>query len=60
MIAMTIYPRGVAFVAVAILLLLAIDWFGVDWRIGLLAVSIDALLTLVPFFGGPSVRHPRH
>ena len=56
----TIDPRGLAFIAFAILILLAIDWFGVEWRIGLLAVSIEMLLTLFPFFSGPSVRHPRH
>ena len=31
------------FVAVAILILLAMDWFDIDWRVGLLAISIDAL-----------------
>jgi hypothetical protein len=50
----TIYPRGLAFVAGAILILLAIDWFGLDWRVGLLAISIDALLTLLPFFRRPA------
>jgi hypothetical protein len=47
---MTIYPRGLAFVAVAILILLAIDRFGIDWRVGLVAVSLDAVLTLFPLF----------
>jgi hypothetical protein len=50
----TIYPRGLAFVAGATLILLAIDWFDLDWRVGLLAISIDALLTLLPFFAGHS------
>ena len=56
----TIYPRGLAFVAGAILILLAMDWFDLDWRVGLLAVSIDALLTLVLFWrGGGSLEPPR-
>ena len=53
----TIYPRGLAFVAVAILILLAMDRFNIDWRVGLLAISIDALLTLFPFFAGHSAQH---
>ncbi len=52
----TIYPRGLAFVAIAILILLAMDWFNIDWRVGLLAISLDALLTLFPFFAGHSVH----
>ena len=56
----TIYPRGLAFVAGAILILLAIDWFDLDWRVGLLAISIDALLTFLPFWGrGGSLDPPR-
>jgi hypothetical protein len=56
----TIYPRGLAFVAGAILILLAMDWFDLDWRVGLLAISIDALLTFVPFWGrGDSLEPPR-
>jgi hypothetical protein len=50
----TIYFRGLAFVAGAILILLAMDWFDIDWRVGLLAISIDALLTLFPFVAGRS------
>ena len=45
---MTIYPRGLAFVAVALLIMLAVDWLGIDWRVGLVAVSLDAVLTLFP------------
>jgi hypothetical protein len=41
-------------VAGAILILLAMDWFDIDWRVGLLAISIDALLTLFPFVAGRS------
>jgi hypothetical protein len=52
----TIYPRGLAFVAIAALILLAMDWFNLDWRVGLLAISIDALLTLAPFFAGHSAH----
>lgn len=46
----TIYPRGLAFVVIALLILIAMDWFNIDWRVGLLAISIDAVLTLFPFF----------
>jgi hypothetical protein len=55
----TIYVRGLAFVAVAILILLAMDWFDIDWRVGLLAISIDALLTLFPFFADRSADGSR-
>ena len=56
----TIYPRGLAFVAGAILILLAMDWFDLDWRVGFLAISIDALLTFLPFWGrGRSLDPPR-
>lgn len=51
----TIYPRGLAFVASALLILLAMDWFNIDWRVGLLAISIDAMLTVFPFFAGRSL-----
>jgi hypothetical protein len=47
---MTIYPRGVVFVLVAVLIFFLVDRFNIDWRIGLLAVSLDALATLLPFF----------
>jgi hypothetical protein len=50
----TLYPRGLAFVAVATLILLVMDWLDLDWRVGLLAISIDAVLTLVPFFARDS------
>ena len=53
---MTVYPRGLAFVAAAILILLTIDWFGVDWRVGLVAISIDAFLSFLPFFAGRDAR----
>ena len=49
---MTIYPRGLAFVAIALLIMLVIDWLGIDWRVGLVAVSLDAALTLLPLFAG--------
>jgi hypothetical protein len=52
----TIYPRGLAFVAIAVLILLAMEWFNIDWRVGLLAISLDALLTLFPFFARHSVH----
>jgi hypothetical protein len=55
----TIYPRGLAFVAVATLMLLAVDYFDIDWRVGLVAISIDAFLTLLPFFAGHSARNGR-
>lgn len=54
---MTIYPRGIAFLALTILVLLAIDWLGIDWRIGLLAVSLDALITFAPWFAGRPSHH---
>ena len=58
---MTISPRGLAFVAVGILILLAIDWFQIDWRVGVLAVSIDAVAAFVPFFDGPgNTEHHEH
>lgn len=47
---MTIYPRGVAFVVIALAIMLVVDWLGIDWRVGLLAVSLDAILTLFPLF----------
>jgi hypothetical protein len=50
----TVYPRGLAFVAVAVLSLMAMGWFDIDWRVGLLAVSLDALLTLFPIVAGHS------
>jgi hypothetical protein len=50
----TIYVRGLA-----ILILLAMDWFDIDWRVGLLAISIDALLTLFPFFADRSADGSR-
>ena len=49
---MTIYPRGLAFVAIALLIMLVVDWLGIDWRVGLVAVSLDAGLTLFPLFAG--------
>ncbi len=55
----TIYPRGLAFVVIAVLILIAMDWFNVDWRVGLLAISIDAVLTLFPLFTGHSSRAER-
>ncbi len=55
----TIYPRGLAFVAIAIAILLAMDWFDIDWRVGLLAISLDAVLTFFPFFTGHSSRAAR-
>ena len=54
----TICPRGLALVAGAILILLAMDWFDLDWRVGLVAISIDALLTLLPFFRRPASTRP--
>jgi hypothetical protein len=48
---MTIYPRGLAFVAVALVIMLVVDWLGIDWRVGLVAISLDAILTLFPLFG---------
>jgi hypothetical protein len=50
----TIYPGGLVFVAVAVLILLAMDWFDVDWRVGFIAISIDAILTLFPLCAGHS------
>ena len=53
----TIYPRGLAFVVVALLILLALDWLNIDWRVGLLAISLDELLTLLfPVFAGHTAR----
>ena len=52
---MTIYPRGFAFVAVALLILVALDRFGLDWRYGLVAIALDAL-AFAPLFGAGSVR----
>ena len=49
---MTIYPRGLVFVAIALLVMLVVDWLGIDWRVGLVAVSLDAILTLTPFLVG--------
>ena len=49
----TIYPRGLLFVAIAILILLAIDWLHIDWRVGVLAISMDTLVAFVPFFAAP-------
>ena len=59
MVIVTIYPRGLAFVAIATLILFAIDRFAIDWRVGLLAISIDAVAAFVPFFAGPgnTARH---
>jgi len=55
---MTVYPRGFAFVAVALLILVALDWFGLDWRYGLVAIALDAI-AFVPLFGAGSARqHP--
>ena len=47
---MTIYPRGLAFVAVALLILAALDRFGLDWRYGLVAIALDAV-AFAPLFG---------
>ena len=47
---MTIYPRGLAFVAVAVLILAALDRFGLDWRYGLVAIALDAV-AFAPLFG---------
>jgi len=57
----TIYPRGLLFVAIAILVLLAIDWFHIDWRVGVLAISIDAVAAFAPFFASPgNTEHHEH
>ena len=57
----TIYPRGLAFVAVGILILVVIDWFQIDWRVGVLAISIDAVAAFVPFFARPgNTEHQEH
>ena len=50
---MTIYPRGLAFVVVALLIMLAVDWLGIDWRVGLVTMSLDAVLTLFPLVSRP-------
>jgi hypothetical protein len=52
----TIYPRGLVFVAVAILILLAMDWFDIDWRVGLIAIALDAILTLFPLIARRSTH----
>jgi hypothetical protein len=52
----TIYPRGLAFVAVAVSILVAMDRFDIDWRVGLIAVSLDAMLTLFPLWAGHSTQ----
>jgi len=58
----TIHPRGLAFVAIAMSILFAIDRFDIDWRVGLFAISIDAVAAFVPFFAGPgnTAHHELH
>jgi hypothetical protein len=55
---MTIYPRGLAFVAIALFILAALDRFNIDWRVGLVAIALDAL-AFMPLFRGRSGRQQR-